>query len=522
MRKLLCIAAATTMLMCAPVWADTIKWARVDDALSLDPHATNQAVTANFLHHIYETLVDSDAKGVIVPRLATEWHVKAEDPTVWVFKLRQGVKFHDGADLTAEDVVFSLNRARTKTSQMKAMHANVIDVKAVDDFTVEVKLSGPSAIYPNYLTNTFIMDKGWSEKHNVVEVQDVAAKAENYAVRNENGTGIYVLESRDVGVRSVLKLNENHWSKAKPDVTRIEYLTIADAATRSAALISGEVDLILDVPVQDIERLSKVPGVRVETGPENRVIYFNYRMAGNLVNAGAGKPSPFAIPKVREAIDLAIDRDAIKRVIMRNQSVPTSIIAPPFVNGWSEDLAVYPKADPAKAKALLAEAGYPNGFEVTLDVPNNRYISDEAIGQAVAGILGQIGIKVQLASRPMAQHSPLVVGGKSDFYLLGWGMPTFDSAYALSGLLHTKTAAYGAYNTGGYSNPDMDGLIAQIETELDVDKRNALIRKAWELFKTDRPVFALHNQVLAYAMKDKVKMHTHPGDMPRMYEVTLN
>jgi peptide/nickel transport system substrate-binding protein len=512
---------AASMLLSSAAWAETIKWARVDDALSLDPHATNQAITAGFLHHIYETLVDTDDKGNIVPRLALSWELKAGNPNTWVFKLRPGVKFHDGSDFTAEDAAFSINRARSKSSQMKSMHTAVVDAKAVDDLTLEVTLSAPNAIYPNHLTNTFMMDKGWSEKHNVVDVQDFNAGSENYAVRNGSGTGMYILESRDVGVRSILKLNENHWSKKTPDVTRIEYITIADPATRTAALISGEVDLILDVPVQDIGRLSNSPGIRVETGPENRVIYLQYRVAGNLVNAGAGKPSPFADVRVREAAELAIDRDAIKQVIMRGQSIPTDIIAPPFVNGFSEDLAAYPKANIQRAKQLMAEAGFADGFEITLDTPNNRYIADEAISQAVVGMLGRIGIKVQLQSRPISQHSPTVLGGKSDFWLLGWGMPTFDSAYAFSGMMHTKKDSYGVYNSGGYSSPKMDELVRAMESELDIKKRNAMIRQAWELFKTERPAIALHNQVLAYGMKNGVKMKTHPGDMPRMYEVTL-
>src|SRR5690606_27597396 len=226
----------------------------------LDPHSQNQGVTHNFAHHIYETLVDRDVEGTLIPRLATEWSVKADDPTVWVFKLRSGVKFHDGADFTAEDVVFSLDRARSATSNMRQLHADVESVTAVDDTTVEVKMKGPSPLYPNNLTNTFIMDKTWSETNKVEEVQDFAAGEDNFAVRNANGTGPYILESREPDVRSVFKLNENHWAEQKPAVTEIIYLPIAEAATRVAALLSGEVDLVQDVPVQDIERLASTEG----------------------------------------------------------------------------------------------------------------------------------------------------------------------------------------------------------------------------------------------------------------------
>src|SRR5690606_5121912 len=172
--------------------AETVGWARASDALTLDPHSQNQGVTHSFNHHIYETLVDRDTEGTLIPRLATEWSVKEGDPTTWVFKLRPGVKFHDGADFTAEDVVFSLNRARSDKSNMRQLHASVVDVTAVDDLTVEVKMAGPSPLYPNNLTNTFMMDKTWSETHNLQTVQDFAAGEDNYAVRNANGTGPYI------------------------------------------------------------------------------------------------------------------------------------------------------------------------------------------------------------------------------------------------------------------------------------------------------------------------------------------
>src|SRR5690606_34426737 len=165
---------ASSMLVGAAS-AETLRWARNSDALTLDPHSQNQGPTHNFNHHIYETLLDRDTEGTLTARLATEWMVKEGDPTTWVFKLREGVKFHDGADFTAEDVVFSLNRARTEKSNMRQLHAAVQEVTAVDDLTVEVKMAGPSPLYPNNLTNTFMMDKTWSETNNVVEVQDFGA-----------------------------------------------------------------------------------------------------------------------------------------------------------------------------------------------------------------------------------------------------------------------------------------------------------------------------------------------------------
>jgi peptide/nickel transport system substrate-binding protein len=517
----LCGALLATTMLVSAASAETVRWARASDALTLDPHSQNQGVTHNFSHHIYETLLDRDVAGTLIPRLATEWAIKEGDPTTWVFKLREGVKFHDGADFTAEDVVFSLDRARSEGSNMKQLHAAVESVTAVDDYTVEVKMIGPSPLYPNNLTNTFIMDKTWSEANNVQEVQDFAAGETNYAVLNTNGTGPYKLVSREVDVQSVLALNEDWWGET-PAVTEIIYLPISDAATRIAALLSGDVDLVQDVPVQDIERLANTAGFKVETGPENRVIYFGYRFGEEpLKSSNITDSNPFNNPLVREAMELALDRDAIQRVVMRGNSIPTGVANPPFVDGWTEELDAYPAPDIEKAKALLAEAGYPDGFSVTLDTPNNRYVNDEAISTAYVGMLGQIGINVTLASRPVAEHSPIILANETDFYLLGWGVPTFDSAYVFNDLVHTKTETHGTYNVGLYSNPELDAKIIALATETDLEARRASVAEIWKVVKEDRVLLPVHNQVLAYAMKDGITLAVHPENQPRLYELTF-
>ncbi|MFD2236952.1 ABC transporter substrate-binding protein [Aureimonas populi] len=502
--------------------AETVRWARSQDATTLDPHAQNLGTNHNFLHHIYETLVDRDTEGTLIPRLATEWNLKEGDDTVWVFKLREGVTFHDGSEFTAEDVVFSLERAKTEASNMRQLHADVASVSAVDDYTVEVQMEGPSPLYPNNLTNTFIMDKTWAETNDVVEVQDFAGGEDNYAVRNTNGTGPYTLASRDPDVRSVMTAYEEHWAEEAPDVAEIQYVVISEAATRVAALLSGEVDFVQDLPVQDVERLSNQGGVKIETGAENRSIYFAYRFGEEpLRSSNITDRNPFNDPLVREAIHLAVDREAIQQVVMRGQSDPTGIVVPPFVNGWTEELDAYPAPDIERARELMAEAGFPDGFTVTLDTPNNRYVNDEAISQAVAGMLSQIGVNVTLASRPVAQHSPLIQNNETDFYLLGWGVPTFDSAYNFNDLIHTKEGDYGAYNGGLYSNPELDEKIVALGTQTDLAARDAAIAEIWEAVQADRVVLPIHNQVLAYAMKDNLTLAVHPENQPRLYEMQV-
>lgn len=502
--------------------AATVRWSRAADALTLDPHAQNDGVTHALLNHIYESLVWRDVNGALAPRVATSWKVKEGDPSTWVFTLRKGVKFHDGADLTAEDVVFSLNRARSEKSNLRQLHADVVDVKAVDDLTVEVKLRAPNLIYPNNLTGTYILDHGWAEKNNVLEVQDVAANKDNHAVRNANGSGPYVLKSREVGVKTVLEANPAHWEEKKPDVTEIVYTPIADPATRVAALLSGEIDFLQDVPVQDIERLKTTAGIKVATSPENRSIFFGYRVdSAPLASSNIKDKNPLNDIRVRQAFDLAIDRDAIRQVVLRGNSVPTGIIVPPFVHGWTKDLDAYSKPDIAKAKALLAEAGYPDGFSITLDTPNNRYVNDEAISQAAVGFLGRIGVKVTLASRPFAQHSPLLVERKSDFYLFGWGVPTFDSAYNFNDLIHTREGKYGAYNATGYSDAAVDAKIASLATETDVAKRDATIDELWKHVKSQYLYVPLHNQVVAWALRDNIGLEIPPDSSPKLGRATI-
>jgi peptide/nickel transport system substrate-binding protein len=518
--RIAAVLVASTMLA-GVAQAETIRWARSSDALTMDPHSQNQGNTHTLAHHIYETLVGRDNDGNLTPRLATEWALKEGDDTVWVFKLREGVKFHDGADFTAEDVVYSITRAKSEFSNMKQLHAEVESVTAVDDYTVEFQMTGPSLIYPNNLTNTFVMDKTWSEANDLDTVQDFASGTTNFAVLNTNGTGPYTLVSREVDVKTSLALNEGWWGET-PAVTEIEYLVISDAQTRISALLSGEVDIVQDVPPQDTERLSSTEGFKVETGPENRFIYFGYKFGDEpLKSSNITDSNPFNNPLVREAMELVLDRDAIKQVVMRGQSIPTGIPNPPFVRGWTEELDAYPAPDVEKAKALMAEAGYPDGFSVTLDTPNNRYVNDEAISTAYVGMLGQIGINVTLASRPVAEHSPIILANESDFYLLGWGVPTFDSAYVFNDLIHTKTDLHGTYNIGLYSNPELDEKIISLGTESDEAVRDATVAEIWETVKADRVLLPVHNQVLAYAMREGVTLPVQPENQPNMTTVTF-
>jgi len=501
--------------------ARSIKWARSGDGLTLDPHAQNEGPTHNLLLLIYEPLIMRDRTGKLLPTLATSWQIKEDDPTIWEFKLRQGVKFHNGSAFNADDAVFSLERALQPTSDMKGLLTFIEKVSKVDDYTLHIKTKAPNPLVPNYLTNLYMMDKEWAEANNTVTVQDYKEKKDNFAVRNANGTGAYALVSREQDVRTVLKRNDGYWGKSEfpLGISEITYLTIKSDATRVAALLSGEVDFVQDVPVQDIERLEKTPNLKVNFGPENRTIFLGLDVASpELKTSNVKGKNPFADLRVRQAVNTAVDREAIKRVVMRGQSVPAGVIAPPFVNGHTKALDTLPKVDIDGAKALMKEAGYPDGFQVTLNCPNDRYINDEGICQAVTAMLAKVGIKVNLVAQPKGPHFTLIQKNppETDFYLLGWGVPTYDSHYIFSFLYHTRSGKEGTWNATRYANPDVDKKIESLAGEIDVAKRNATIADIWKTLSGETVYIALHHQALAYAMKSDLDIQVSPENSVQM------
>lgn len=509
------LAASALALAAGSVSAETLRWARAGDSLTLDPHAQNEGPTSALAHQIMEPLIMRDMTGQIVPALATEWAPSESNPNVWTFKLREGVTFHDGAAFDSEDVVFSLNRAMTPDSDYKELLASVKEVRAAGPYTVEIETNGPNPIMPNNLTNMFMMDKDWAEANNAVKVQDVEGGEDTFAAKNANGTGPYKLVSREPDVKTVLTINENYWGKDEfpMEVTEIVYTPIQNAATRVAALLSGEVDFIQDVPVQDLQRVAAADGLDVRTAPQNRVIFFGMNMGdADLANDNVEGKNPLADVRVRRAMSMAINRDAIQKVVMRGQSAPAGMIAPPFVNGWNESMDGSSKTDLAGAKALMAEAGYGDGFSIQLDCPNDRYINDEAICQAAVGMLAQIGITVNLDAKPKAQHFPLINTLETDFYMLGWGVPTYDSEYIFNFLVHTKGEKYGSWNGTRYTNADLDSKIVSLASETNLVERDKQIGAIWKVVQDEQLYIPIHHQVLNWGMKSNVDTIVAPDD----------
>jgi peptide/nickel transport system substrate-binding protein len=519
-KALLAVLAVGTILA-SGVQAQTLKWARSGDSLTLDPHGQNEGPTTTLNNHIYEALTERDAAGKLGPALAVSWGVLPNDPSVWEFKLRPGVKFHDGTPLTADDVVFSYQRAMQPTSDFKGYLTSVAAVTKVDDNTVQIKTKSPDPLLINATNSILIMSKAWAEKNNTTKAQDFKNKEENFAVRNANGTGPFILVSREPDVKTVMKRNDAYWGKGQVplQVTEIIYTPIKADATRVAALLSGEIDFVQDVPVQDIAKLKEDQKIRLNSGPENRTIFFGMNVgAADLKSDNVDGKNPFADKRVRQAMNMAVNRAAIQRVVMRGESIPTGVIMPPFVNGWTKELDAVPTGDVAAAKKLMADAGYPNGFSVTLHCPNDRYVNDEAICQAVVGMWAQIGIKVNLVSQSKSIHFPLVLKqpAETDLYMYGWGVPTFDSNYIFTFLYHTREGSLGSSNGTGYSNKDIDNKIQSLNSETDTAKRNATIAEIWKVLKDDVVYIPIHNQTLAYAMKKNVDIPVDVSNTPKL------
>ena len=518
------VAVLAALLVCGSITieanARAIKWARAGDALTLDPHAQNEGPTHVLSHQIYEPLILRDGQGKQVPALAESWTITA-DPLVWEFKLRRGVVFHDGSPFTVDDVIYSFDRARQPNSDMKALLVSVDTMTRADDWTLRIKTKGPNPTFPSNLNNLFIMSKAWTEKNKTGRVQNFKDKESTFAALNANGTGPFILVSRTPDVSTVLKRNDKYWGigTVPLEITGITYLPVKSDAARVEALLSGEVDFVQDVPVAEIEKLSVAPNILVNVGPENRAIFLGLN-AGDpeLKSSDVKGRNPFADKRVRTAINMTVNRAAIQKTTMRGQSLPTGTIVPPGVNGYSKALDVIPTPDPVKAKALMQEAGYADGFSVTLNCPNDRYINDEAVCQAIVTQLAPLGIRVNLVAQSKTTYFPLLqkTPPESDFYLLGWGVPTLDSQYIFSALYHTRDQKEGGWNATRYSNPEIDKQIDGLSEETDFSKRNQSIAQIWKVVADEVIYIPIHIQTLAYAMKSDLDIPVDLSNAPKL------
>lgn len=485
--------------------AQTIRIANQGDALSMDPHSLNESLQLSVTGNVYEGLVGRNKDLSLAPGLATSW--RQTSPTVWRFELRKGVLFHDGTPFTADDVLFSLARTQVEGSDMKSYSNDFKEVRKVNDFTIDVETKTPFPILPDVLTLVYIMSKKWSETNQATRPVDRRKGIENAASFRANGTGPYRLRERQPNVRTTFTRNGNYWGKIDGNVQDVVFTPIGNDPTRVAALLSGEIDVMEPVPVQDIARVNASAGARAITGPEMRTIFLGMdQKRDELLYSSVKGKNPFKDKRVRQAFYQAIDIEGIKRTVMRGASNPSALLVGPGINGFLPDIKRLP-FDPDASKKLLAEAGYPSGFEVTMNCPNDRYVNDGQICEAVAANLSRVGIKINLAAETKGTYFPKVLRRDTSFYMLGWTPSTYDSHNALNALMVcVDDKGAGQFNLGAYCNPKVDQLTKAIQSETDKTKRGAMIKEAFDLHAADIGHLPLHQQALAWGVSKKVDL----------------
>ena len=493
----------SALALCAAFAADgaDLRIGLAADVTSIDPHFLNVAPNNNAAWHIFDALVHVDADARLVPGLAVSW--RPVDQTTWEFKLRKGVKFHDGSDFTAEDVVFSLERPATLTASpgpFTSFVKPIVAKKIVDPWTLQIKTAAPYAMLPHDLDSIFIVSKKAASGAGTEDFNNGRAAI---------GTGPYKLMRFARGDRIELARNDAYWGIQDGKAAAWDRVTLrilpADTA-RIAALLAGDVDVIENIPTADLTRLKANPNFRLEQKVSWRTLFLHldqYRDHPPHLSDKSGKPlakNPFMDARVRLALSKAINRNAIvERVMEGNAIAAGNLVSPPV---FGHVAALKPETyDPEGAKKLLAEAGYPDGFALTLHAPNNRYVNDEQLAQTLAQMLARIGIQSKVETLPASVYFGKARAGEFSLALLGWG--SFSADLALRALVATPNAAtgYGAWNWGRYSNPKVDALLEKGFATLNEEKREAMAREAATLALKDVPVILLHHQLASWAMK---------------------
>jgi peptide/nickel transport system substrate-binding protein len=507
-------AAATT-----PAGAENVlRWASATEALTFDPHSANNFPTIAANLQVYEPLVDFNSSSEIEPALAVAWRLI--DPTTWQFDLRQGVRFHDGTPFTSADVVFSMQRGTSSTSDFRTAVSPITAVEAAGDHTVRITTATPNPILPEQLNSIPIMPKRWAERHHALLPTAYGGNVD-YAERHANGTGPFKLVSFEPGVGTVMSTNIEWWGLGQNphNLDRIVHTVIKDPARRLAALLGGEVDFLSDPPLAELDEIERTPGLKLARTNETRTIFLGLDQGSpQLRSSNIMGKNPFADRRVRQAVYQAIDVNTIRDEVMSGLAIPIGMIIQPGINGYAPELDTRLPFDPDAAKALLAAAGYPDGFDVTLDCPNDRYINDEAICRAAAAMLGEVGVRVSVAARPMREHQPMIRNKETDFYMLGWGTTTYDSLYPLSYVVRSDAP----YNAANYVNPEVDGLIDAISTAMVTYARDVMIEEVWRTVRDDIVLVPLHQQVIVWAMRDGLQLPVDPWNLPRFRLARLN
>lgn len=485
--------------------AAVFRWSSQGDYLTADPHAQNEGLNNLINDHIYEHLTVRGKNLEILPALAESW-TKVNDLT-WRFNLRRGVKFHDGTPFTADDVVFSFARAQLASSNFKVFAAPLGKVNRIDDYTVDIETPRP---HPAFLSNVIvvsIMSRKWAAAHQSLAPQDYKTGIETYASRHANGTGPFKLVSRQAEVKTVLKKNPDWWGikagRLEGNVTDAQYLPIKSDATRMSALITGEIDFVLDPPLQDVPRLRREARVKIIEGAENRLIFLGMDQGRDeLTYSDVKGRNPFKDIRVRQAIYHAVDIEAIRTQVMRGFSVPTGSIIVPGSFGYRVDMEGRLAFDVERARKQLRDAGYPQGFAITLDCPNNRYVNDERICTAIAAMLERVGIRTRVSALPRALFFQKLERRDSSFFLYGWGGAPSDGTTYLTPLAHSFDGkGRGDFNQGRFFDVEVDRAIDRASGEMDDAKREVLLSSAASRVREQAYMIPLHRQIIPWAAR---------------------
>ena len=509
MKRLLVLLLA--LLAAFAAGAKPFRYASQFDPGTMDPHALASVYNNRVLAQIYESLVYRDEQFKPEPKLALSW-TPLDGGKGWRFKLRPNVKFHEGEPFTADDVVFNVERAMASTSAYKTALPNVTGAKKVDDLTVDIFTSQPTPVLPLEIINLRLMSKSWCVKHHVEKPQDYKAKEESYAARNANGTGPYKLVRWDTDVKTVMAANEKYWGK-HGNVTEATYYVVSSPATRVAALISGEMDFVIDPAAQDLDRLQKAGDAVVKQQVSVGTQFIGFDYTGKTLKFGeAGGKNPFLDVRVREAVRSAIDVKALQSKVMRGTSGVGRSFFSPACEGFDPRFAAPTPYDPAKAQGLLKQAGYANGFSVDLDCSSQQ--PADAICQAVAGMLSRVGIKVSYRPLPFNILLPKLIKGDTSMYVIGWTPVTAEPEGVFVPLVHSRNMpGVGEYNFGGYSNPKVDALIDKGRVEFDSARRAAIFGEVMTAIDADAAFIPLVYRNVTWAMRKNVKVLLRPNDV---------
>jgi peptide/nickel transport system substrate-binding protein len=506
---------AATLLMLAPAAAQELRIGLSAEPSALDPHYHQLGPNNQIATQVYERLTDQDENQKPEPGLAESY--RAVDDKTWEFKLRKGVKFSDGSDFTARDVIFSYCRVpkvENSPSSFIASTRMVDTMTAPDPHTIIITTATPFPLMPITVSNVAIVsakNAGAPEdlKFNKAGCEGVTAwpKTDDFNKLKYAGTGPYKYTQFTPGDRIVMEVNETYWGK-KPAWKKVTQRPITNAASRVAALLANDVDFIENPPIQDLPRIKADPSLALASKLSNRIIYLHFNYLADVPPgvADAGEKNPFRDKRVREAISLAIDREAIVARIMAGEAKAAAEFLPNPLDGTNPGIQAA-KPDPAKAKNLLAEAGYPNGFGLVIGTPNDRYINDAQIAQAVAQMLNRVGIKAQVDAMTATTFFNRRTKREFGIWLAGWGADTGEMSNPLRALAATPDTkiGFGATNPGGYSNKEMDDLLKKALTTVDDKQRNTLLAQASRIVMADFGVIPLHFEVTTWAFKKGIK-----------------